>query len=102
MTKTIAKDTDASKFVFKGLITGVTASRGSAGAPSINVTASTYEYLLDAAPNCRSFENKTLAEIVNKVIAPYKQIKAHINPRYKERIPYIVQYNQSDYAFLVL
>lgn len=102
MTKTIAKDTDASKFVFKGLITGVTASRGSAGAPSINVTASTYEYLLDAAPNCRSFENKTLAEIVNKVIAPYKQIEAHINPRYKERIPYIVQYNQSDYAFLML
>lgn len=99
MTKTIAKDTDASKFVFKGLITGVTASRGSAGAPSINVTASTYEYLLDAAPNCRSFENKTLAEIVNKVIAPYKQIEAHINPRYKERISYIVQYNQSDYAF---
>lgn len=102
MTKTIAKDTNASKFVFKGLITGISASRGSAGAPTINVTTSGYEYLLDAAPNCRSFENKTLAEIVNKVIAPYKQIEAQINPRYKEKIPYIVQYNQSDYAFLIL
>lgn len=101
-TKTIAKDTDASKFSFKGLITGISASRGAAGAPTINVTASTYEYLLDAAPNCRSFENKTLAEIVNKVVAPYKQIEAHINPRYKEMIPYIVQYNQSDYDFLIL
>lgn len=102
MTKTIAKDTDASRFFFKGLITGISASRGAAGAPTINVTASTYEYLLDAAPNCRSFENKTLAEIVNKVVAPYKQIEAHINPRYKEKIPYIVQYNQSDYDFLIL
>ena len=102
MTKTVAKDIDASKFVFKGLITGISASRGAAGTPAINVTASTYEYLLDAAPNCRSFENKNLAEIVNEIIAPYKQIEAHISPRYKEKIPYIVQYNQSDYAFLML
>lgn len=102
MTKTVAKDIDASKFVFKGLITGISASRGAAGAPTINVTASSYEYLLDAAPNCRSFENKNLVEIVNEIIAPYKQIEARISSRYKEKIPYIVQYNQSDYAFLML
>lgn len=100
--KTVAKDIESSKFVFKGLITSISASRGAAGTPTINVTASTYEYLLDAAPNCRSFENQNLAEIVNKIISPYKQIEAHIAPRYKERIPYLVQYNQSDYAFLTL
>lgn len=101
-TKTISKDVNASKFAFKGLITGISASRGSAGAPTINVTASTFEYLLDAAPNCRSFSNETLAEIVNKVISPYKQLETHINPRFNEIIPYVVQYNQSDYTFLTL
>lgn len=101
-TKTIAKDVIASKFAFKGLITGISASRGTAGAPTINVTASTYEFLLDAAPNCRSFSNETLAEIVNKVISPYNQLEVHINPRFKEKIPYVVQYNQSDYTFLTL
>lgn len=102
ITKTTAKDIEASKFVFKGLITGISASRGSAGTPTLHITASTYEYLLDAAPNCRSFENENLADIVNKIIGPYKQIETQINPRYKEKIPYIVQYNQSDYAFLRL
>lgn len=89
--------------VFKGVIVDVSASRGNAGVPSYFVSASTQEYLLAANPNCRSFTDKTLAEIVKEVLSPYSDLQssAIINPRYKEKIPYIVQYNESDYSFLI-
>lgn len=89
--------------VFKGIIVDVSASRGNAGVPSYFVSASTQEYLLAANPNCRSFTDKTLSEIVKEVLSPYSDLQssAIINPRYKEKIPYIVQYNESDYSFLI-
>lgn len=89
--------------VFKGVIVDVSASRGNAGVPSYFVSASTQEYLLAANPNCRSFTEKTLAEIVKEVLSPYAELQssAIINPRFKEKIPYIVQYNESDYSFLI-
>ena len=94
-------DAKASEFSFKGLITRVSSSRGMGGTPSIYVTASSYDYLLDGAPNCRSFENKTLEEIVTAVVEPVKKLKCAISPRLKTPIPYIVQYNQTDYEFLI-
>lgn len=99
-TKSSETNADASIFKFKGLITGVSASRGMGGTPSIFVTASTYDYILNAAPNCRSFENKTLEEIVKTVTASCSKLECKINPRLKTTIPYIVQYNQTDYEFL--
>lgn len=99
-TKSSETNADASTFRFKGLITGVSASRGMGGTPSIFVTASSYDYILNAAPNCRSFENKTLEEIVNAVTASCSKLECAVNPRLKTPIPYIVQYNQTDYEFL--
>ena len=95
-----APGASASEFYFKGLITGISSSRGMGGSPSIFVTASSYDYLLDGAPNCRSFENKTLEEIVTTVAGSVKDLKCRISPRLRTPIPYIVQYNQSDYDFL--
>lgn len=99
-TKSSETNADASTFKFKGLITGVSASRGMGGTPSIFVTASSYDYILNAAPNCRSFENKTLEEIVTTVTSSCSKLECSINPRLKTPIPYIVQYNQTDYEFL--
>ncbi len=99
-TKSSETNADASIFKFKGLITGVSASRGMGGTPSIFVTASSYDYILNAAPNCRSFENKTLKEIVTIVTSSCSKLECAINPRLKTPIPYIVQYNQTDYEFL--
>lgn len=99
-TKSSETNADASTFKFKGLITGVSASRGIGGTSSIFVTASSYDYILNAAPNCRSFENKTLEEIVTEVTASCAKLECMINPRLKTPIPYIVQYNQTDYEFL--
>lgn len=86
-------------FTFKGMIIDVSASRATASAQSATITAATWDSLLQNAPHCRSFENMPLKDIVGEVIAPYG-IASIINPRYTEVIPYIVQYNQSDYSFV--
>lgn len=87
-------------FVFKGMIIDVSASRATASAQSANITVATWDALLQNAPHCRSFENMTLKDIIESVLKPYSDIKSKILPRFKDKIPYIVQYNQSDYAFI--
>lgn len=87
-------------FVFKGMIIDVAASRSTACSQSANITIASWDSLLQNAPHCRSFENMTLKDIISFVLKPYKEIKSKIQPRFNEKIPYIVQYNQSDYAFI--
>lgn len=101
--KTSLSDEDSSSqkaFVFKGMIIDVTASRATASTQSASVIVATWDALLQNAPHCRSFENMTLKDIIESVLKPYSDIKSKISPRFKEKIPYIVQYNQSDYAFI--
>ena len=101
--KTSLSDKQASPqkaFVFKGMIIDVSASRATASAQSASITATTWDSLLQNAPHCRSFENMTLKEIVSKIIGPYKEIVASVSPRLTGKIPYVVQYNQSDYTFI--
>lgn len=101
--KTSLNEEDSSSqkaFVFKGMIIDVTASRATASTQSASVTVATWDALLQNAPHCRSFENMTLKDIIESVLKPYSDIKSKISPRFKDKIPYIVQYNQSDYAFI--
>lgn len=94
------KGSPRNAFSFKGIIIDVSASRATASAQSATLTAATWDCLLQNAPHCRSFEKMTLKEIVDKVLEPYKDITSEIKPRYTGKIPYIVQYNQSDYSFI--
>ena len=101
--KTSLSDEDSSSqkaFVFKGMIIDVSASRTTASTQSASVTVATWDALLQNAPHCRSFEDMTLKDIIESVLKPYSDIKSKISPRVKDKIPYIVQYNQSDYAFI--
>lgn len=101
--KTSHEDSNAKPqkaFVFKGMIIDVSASRATASTQSASVTVATWDALLQNAPHCRSFENMTLKDIIESVLKPYNDIKSKISPRFKDKIPYIVQYNQSDYAFI--
>lgn len=100
-TKSSETEAEANTFRFKGLIVAVRANRGMGGTSTIMISAASYDYILNGAPNCRSFENKTLEEIVKIVTAACPKLECVINPRLKSRIPYIVQYNQTDYEFLV-
>ena len=101
--KTSHEDSNAKPqkaFVFKGMIIDVSASRATASTQSASVTVATWDALLQNAPHCRSFENMTLKDIIESVLKPYSDIKSKISPRFKDKIPYIVQYNQSDYTFI--
>lgn len=85
---------------FKGFITGAYGSR-SGTEYYVNVEARSWDALLDDSPTCKSYENMTLAEIVEDVIDGYAdKINAIINPRFQEPIPYCVQYNETNYQFL--
>lgn len=92
----------ADAFNFKGVIIDVNASRTVASAQSASIVAASYDCLLQNAPHYRSFENKTLKEIVETVLQPYKDIQGVIKPRFTSKIPYIVQYNQSDFDFITM
>ena len=93
-------ETYSGELEFKGFITGAYGSR-SGTEYYVNVEARSWDALLDDSPTCKSFENMTLAEIVEDVVDDYAdKIDAIINPRFQEPIPYCVQYNETNYQFL--
>lgn len=86
---------------FKGIITSISGSR-SLSEYSIDVEAKSYEALLIDNPTCKSFENMTLNGIVEDVVGYYSDyISAKIDSRFTEVLPYTVQYNETNYQFLL-
>ena len=86
---------------FKGIIMSASGSR--IGSQYIvNVEARSMEALLDDSPNCKSFEEKTLNDIVNDVLETEdgNSIEATVDARFTDPIAYCVQYNETDYQFL--
>lgn len=89
------------EITFKGVITSISGSR-SQSEYSIDVEAKSYDALLVDNPTCKSFENKTLNEIVEDVVDEYSElISARIDPRFTDVLPYTVQYNETNYQFLI-
>lgn len=86
---------------YKGVILSASGSR-SRSEYYINVVSGTWESLLNDNPSCKSFENMTLNDIVNDVIDDYtNHLDSEIDSRYTETIPYCVQYNETNYQFLL-
>lgn len=86
---------------FKGIIISISGSR-SQSEYNIDVEAKSYEALLIDNPTCKSFENKTLNEIVEDVVDDYSEyISAEIDSRFTDVLPYTVQYNETNYQFLL-
>ncbi len=85
---------------FKGIIIAANGSR-SGSKYSILVEARSWEALLDDNANCKSFEDKTLNDIVNDVIGDYTDdLNATVDARFTDSIPYCVQYNETNFQFL--
>lgn len=85
---------------FRGVIFSASGSRRDT-MYTIDVEARSWEALLDDNPNCKSFEEHTLNEIVNDVVGEYNsQIQPEIDARFKEPVAYCVQYNETNYQFL--
>lgn len=85
---------------FLGVIIGASGSR-SGSEYNIIVEARSYDGLMDDNPSCKSYENKTLNEIVQDVVDDYcGQLATTINSRFTDVIPYCVQYNETNSQFL--
>ena len=60
--------------------------------------------MLESGSKMYSWEEVTLKEIVEGVlkkgVGKYRELKAEINPEYKQTIKYQTQYNESDFIFL--
>lgn len=86
---------------FKGIITSISGSR-SMSEYCLDIEARTYDALLMDNPSCKSFENKTLNDIVDDVVDDYSElIDATVDARFTETLPYTVQYNETNYQFLL-
>lgn len=77
---------------FKGVVVSATME-----GMAITCVARSKDIEMDRIPRCNYFIDNTLKEIVEFV---WKGDKTNINPHYDKKIPYVVQYNETDYAFL--
>lgn len=85
---------------FKGVILSASGSRSSTEYV-INVQAYSWDALLIDNQTCKSFEEKTLNDIINDVIDDYSDhLDSEVDSRFTETIPYCVQYNETNYQFL--
>ena len=85
---------------FKGFIIAASGSR-SGSEYNINVEARSWDALLEDNPSCKSFEEKTLNDIVNDVVDDYSDhLDTEIDSRFTDTIPYCVQYNETNFQFL--
>lgn len=85
---------------FKGVILSASGSRSSTEYV-INVQAYSWEALLSDNQTCKSFEDKTLNDIINDVIDDYSDhLDSEVDSRFTDTIPYCVQYNETNYQFL--
>ncbi|MBP5541759.1 MAG: type VI secretion system tip protein VgrG [Bacteroidales bacterium] len=87
---------------FSGIIFGAQTRRERIGqANYIFITAYSPDYLLVDNPHCTSFEDMSLEEIIDEAVKPYgRSIETRIEPQQTERIPYVVQYNETTYQFI--
>jgi len=88
---------------FKGIICSVKAAKSDlSNEDTIVLKGYSPEFLLDDHPGCRSFEKKTLKQIVDEVLKPCPRdiLSAQVNPVLNETIPWCVQYNETNLEFL--
>lgn len=90
-------------FRFKGIIHSVKAVKSDISHEDLIVLHGySPDCLLNDHAGCRSFENKTLKQIVEAVLKPYPRdiLSAKVNPNYSEQIPYCVQFKENTLDFL--
>lgn len=95
--------TSADNFIFKGVITNVKGLKsGLSEMNQIIISGKSPEVLLHDVRGNRSFENKSLKQIVEDVLKPYPRdiLKSKVNPGTSVQFEYVVQYNESNYEFL--
>ena len=92
--------TENDRLEFSGIIFNVNILRKNLKAGTvIEVIAYSPDYLLFDNPHCYSYENENLKNIISKTLESY-DIPVQNNPRMDKELPYTVQYNETNYAFM--
>lgn len=95
-----AENDSTADIEFKGFIVAASGSR-SVSEYNINVEARSWDALLEDNPSCKSFDEKTLNDIVNDVVDDYSgHLDTEVDSRFTDTIPYCVQYNETNFQFL--
>ena len=91
-----------SDFEFHGIITEANIVRTFGSGGHIVVKGSSPTILLDGARKSQSFSDNSLSDIIQLVTKNYNDshAKPNLNIKKNEQLPYTVQYNESDFAFL--
>lgn len=89
---------------FSGIITRIYCKRQTGGGyGTLYISGNAPSILLDQGKACHSYENKTLKEIIALVSEGYDnsaQVDSSAGVNTTRALPYTVQYNESDYAFI--
>jgi phage-related baseplate assembly protein len=91
-------------YTFRGIIAHICNKKNQGGGyGKLHISGYAPSIVLDGGKTCQSYENKTLPEIIKEATDGYPQesqihIEGLINN--EEKIPYTVQYNESDYQFI--
>lgn len=95
-----AENEKTADILFKGVIMSASANRYSTEY-SIDVQAASWDMLLFDNPTCKSYEEMSLNDIITDIVDDYSSnLEYDIQTRFQEEIPYCVQYNESNYAFI--
>ncbi len=87
---------------FNGIITDIKISRFGGNISDLIICGYSPTIILDDGPNTRSFSEKSLSQIINEVLKPYPKndLICKINPVPDTTIPFLIQYNESNFNFL--
>lgn len=97
-----AGTTTTAPMVFNGIITETQLVRTSGASGGIIINGYSPTILLEGAPNTRSYNDKTLGDIVKQVVKDYPSdsLKSSVNVQKDTTLHYTVQYGESDFSFL--
>ena len=85
---------------FKGVVVAASGDR-SGSVYTVQVDARSWDALLDDNPSCKSYEDKSLNDIVQDVLEEYRSsLDPEVDARFTDSIPYCVQYNETHLQFL--
>ncbi|MEO6282969.1 MAG: phage baseplate assembly protein V [Dyadobacter sp.] len=91
---------DEQKLMFKGFVSSVRLSKGSSTSNTIVISGMSPTAMLSAGRTTRSFTEKNLDGIVDKVMSPFGDFPKKIGANYKTAIPFVTQYEEDNFHFL--
>lgn len=102
-TFTLGLESSEPGFIFKGIIYAVKAVKLEADKEDlVELKGYSPDCLLKNHSGCRSFENKSLKDIVVAILKPYYAdvLVRKVSPEYTDQIPYCVKYNENNFDFI--